>query len=102
GDVLTDEVAAPELDRIELQLARDLVELNLERKARLNAPVTALRPAARLVRVHARRIERVGREIVRPGEELARVVGGDEAGRRVRTAVDQDPRLHRFDFSFSR
>src|SRR5690606_41394409 len=65
----------------------DLVELDLEREARLHAAVPALRAACRLVRVHARRIEAVRAERVRGGEQLARVVRGDQAERRDRKST---------------
>jgi hypothetical protein len=52
--------------------------------------VAALRPARRLVRVDARRVEAVRVERVRRGEQLAGVVRGDQAERRVGAAVDQD------------
>jgi hypothetical protein len=43
-----------------------LVELHLEGEAGLHAAVPALRAAARLVGVHARGVEGVGREVVGP------------------------------------
>ncbi len=91
--VLAQEVAPAQLDRIEAELLGELVELHLEREARLHPAVAALGSAGRLVGEHARRVEAVGGEVVRPGQELARVVRGDQAEGRVRAAVDQDLRV---------
>jgi hypothetical protein len=69
---LADEVAAAELDGVDAEPLGDLVELHLEREARLHAAVAALRAARRLVRVDARRVEAVRLERVRRREQLAR------------------------------
>src|SRR5207253_8303274 len=45
------------LDRVEAQVHRDLVELALEREARLRRAVPALWPAGRLVRIHAHPVQ---------------------------------------------
>src|SRR5690606_20775802 len=58
------EVSPPQLDRVHADRFRELVELDLEREARLHRPVAALGAARRLVRVHARRIEAVRLERV--------------------------------------
>src|SRR5262249_40191893 len=72
--VLALEVLPADLDRVEAELLRDLVELHLERESRLHRSVPALRTAGRLVREHARAVEAVAREVVRPGQELPGVV----------------------------
>src|SRR5690606_37480129 len=66
-DVLALEVAAADLDRSELQLLRDLIELHLEGEARLHRAVAALRSARRLVGEDAGRIEAVAAEVIRAG-----------------------------------
>jgi hypothetical protein len=63
--VLTDEVAAPHLDRVHADPLGELVELALEREARLHRAVASLGTAARLVREHARRVEAIGGHRVR-------------------------------------
>ena len=95
--VLADEVLAAHLDGVDAEARSRHVEGALEGEPRLNAPVPALRPARRLVRVHARRVEAVRPEAIRTREELARVVRGDEAERRVGAAVDDDLRLDSLD-----
>src|SRR5690606_38721517 len=51
------EVVEPQLRRVEAEVAGDLVELHLEREARLRRAVAALGPARRLVGEEARAAE---------------------------------------------
>ena len=90
---LADEVPAPHVDRIEARALGELVELALEREARLHRAVTALRAARGLVREEPRRVEAIRRQRVRRGEQLAGVVRGHEAERAVRAAVELHERV---------
>ena len=84
-----DDVAAAQLDRVDAERLRGLVELDLEGEARLHAAVPALGPARRLVGVGAR-ASRSGRSRrLRRAQQLARVVGRHQAEARVGAAVEQ-------------
>ncbi len=97
-----DEVAAAELDRVQVDALRELVDLHLEREPGLDRPVAPLRPARRLVGVHARRVEAVRGHRVRSAQQLTRVVRRDEAERRVRPPVEEDLGVHRRELALLR
>src|SRR5690606_27514573 len=59
-------------------------------RSRLHGPVSALRPARGFIGVNPRGVEAITPENVRRGEELAGVVGRDQAEGGVRAAVDED------------
>src|SRR5690606_12361020 len=63
--VRAEEVAAPELDRVEADGLGELVELDLEGEARLHGPVSALRPARGFIGVNPRGVEAITPENVR-------------------------------------
>ena len=86
-------------ERIETEIRRDLVELDLERVARLRGAVTALRAARRLVRVQPHAVELVRRNLVRHRHQRAGVVRGRDAIRRVGAAVEPRLRMDSGDFA---
>src|SRR5205085_3861996 len=81
--------------RIEIQLLRNLVEMNFQRVTRLRRAVTTLWPAWWLVREDAHALKLVARHVVRHGLQCAGVKGARYAVTSVRSAIKERFEVHR-------
>ena len=86
-------VAMAHLGGVEAEALGDPVQVDLEGKAGLGSPVTALRPAGRLVREDAAALELVPRDGIGHGLERARVEGRGHPVGTIRPAVEERPEL---------
>jgi len=87
----------PELGGIEPQALGDLVDVHLEREARLRRAVAALGPAGRFVGERPSALELVARHVIGDGLERARVVGARHPVGAISAAVEQRAEVHRGD-----
>jgi hypothetical protein len=87
-------VQEPELDRVDPERRGELVHLRLGGETGLHRPEAAHRPAGRVVRVDARRLDQRIRDLVGAEREARRVRGDGGRARGVGTAVEQDPHPH--------
>src|SRR5216117_11062 len=83
-----------ELGRIHAELLGDLVEVDLEGKARLRSAVAALGPAGRLVRERPCPLEPVTGNVIRDGLQRPRVIGARDPVGPVAAAVEQRLEVH--------
>ena len=93
----TRQVAQPQLDRIETELFRDLVEVRLQGEARLRGAVASLGPTGRLVGEHPDSFESIARDRVGGRLEGAGVVGTGHAVAPIAAAIEEAAKLHRRD-----
>ena len=84
-------VEQAQLDGVDSERLGELVHLRLGREARLDGAEAAHRPAGRVVRVDARRLDQRVVDRVRPDREAGGVGGDRSRARGVRAAVEQDP-----------
>ena len=82
-----EEVAAPHLGGVELELAREQVERALERRGRLRAPRPAVGARTGAVRTYAARPEPHRRDPVRPARHELRLPRLDRSGAGIRARV---------------
>ena len=83
-------IQQPELDGIDPELRGELVELCLRGEARLDGAEAAHRPAGRVVRIDARRLDQRVLDGIGPEREGGRVRGDGRRARGVGAAVEQD------------
>src|SRR5438552_16376688 len=83
-----------ELGRIHAELLGDLVEVDLEREARLGSPVPPFRPARRFVRERPSTLEPVPWNVIGDGLQRPRVVRARDPVGPVAAAVEQRLEMH--------
>ncbi len=86
-----DQMLTANLNRVELQLFGNLVELNFQRKARLRRAVSALWTARRFVGEHAHALKFVARHVIRHRLQRAGVERARNAVASVSAAIEKRP-----------
>src|SRR5438552_7365707 len=89
-----DEVALLQLDRIETDVVRDLLQVQLECEPRLGSSVAAFGTAGRLVGEDATSLEPVCGDVVGDRLQRPRVEGGGDSVRPVCAAVERAAEVH--------
>src|SRR5438128_2031090 len=85
---------AANVDRTDLKVFGDLVELRFQGEARLWCAVPALRPAWRLVGEDAHAFKFIARHVVGHGLQRASVKGRSDTVAAIGTAIEEGAKVH--------
>src|SRR5207248_10541916 len=97
-----DEVPSLQLHGVDVQVAGDLLQVQLQGEPRLRRAVAALGAAWRLVGEDPAALEAIGGDVVGDGLQRACIEGRGDTVRTVGSAVQRAPEVHRDDAAVAR